>query len=310
MKPALWPLLGATRFYLALMVACAHLRSTDFFFARNPLVSAIDFIGGYPAVLAFLVISGFSIAASHTKSPEGFYGRRLLRVWPLYLLSIVAGCATFYGYGGLAGVNGMPPTSQIIQNMFFLQGWSTCAIMANLPLWSIAIEVACYALTPIFARLSTPSLLLIAMSSEALYFAAPYLTEHPRPPLFMVHGQAVAVLMWVWLLGFIAYRSKRLASAAAKLSCPKWASVAGQRLGDASYPLYLIHSPLYIAIIRLEWHMSSLVALVLAIGLAVLLDRYFDKPINRFFKAKTAQPERRFSPRGPTLVPSPRAVSP
>lgn len=282
MKPALWPMLGAVRFFLALVVAAAHVAQRNHF-SSSWWVSMIDRLDQHAAVMAFFVISGYSIAASYAKEPNGYYRRRILRIWPLYALSILFGCATAYGTGQFSGINGMPPTAQIVQNLFFLQGWSTVAILTNLVAWSLSIEVAYYVLAPVFARISQPLLLLVAVFSEILYFAYMYFFDEARTPIFMIHGRSVALMMWFWLAGFIAFRG----GIRPNFTAPKWLCSLGTTLGDVSYPFYLFHWPLYASLVRFNLTMSAGSAILFAILVSWLLDRYFDQPLKSLFKRKS-----------------------
>ena len=42
-------------------------------------------MGSYAAVLGFLFISGYSMAASFEREPGGFYERRVWRIYPVFL---------------------------------------------------------------------------------------------------------------------------------------------------------------------------------------------------------------------------------
>ena len=317
MQPLRWPVLGVIRFLLALVVAAYHLGQQMGFTALTTCLSSFSAIS---AVLGFLVISGYSIAASHAKAPVGFYRRRLLRIWPLYILGIVAGCAVMYDTGASTGLHGMPPTGRILANLFFLQGWTSYSIMYNAVVWTLSIEVFCYLLTPVFARLSQAMLLTIAGFSALLYCAYPLLVEHPRLYHLLLNGQATAFFMWAWLLGFVAFRARNHALAAlgvfgafaviaalnsadlrdrwiftiglvllgigatGKLRGPKWLASAGSLLGDASYPLYLIHMPFFFLLSRLTSAPASSAAILSAtVILAGLLDKLYDQPVKRLF---------------------------
>ena len=78
-----WPILGAIRFFFALVVAGSHL---TWYMETQSSVSVIRHFSGLAAVLGVLVISGYSIAASYEKQRIGFYWRRALRIIPLYVV--------------------------------------------------------------------------------------------------------------------------------------------------------------------------------------------------------------------------------
>jgi len=77
--------LGGLRFFLALIVAVSHLPY------RGSAIEIVLFrLCGMSAVISFLLLSGYSIAASYEKDRNGFYFRRALRILPLYVLTVVA----------------------------------------------------------------------------------------------------------------------------------------------------------------------------------------------------------------------------
>ena len=84
-KKVSWDVLAATRFALAAIVMVAHLGVPLF---SNRLVTAVVNLGAFTAVLGFLVLSGFSIAHSYSQNKEGYFRRRMLRIYPLYALAI------------------------------------------------------------------------------------------------------------------------------------------------------------------------------------------------------------------------------
>ena len=323
LQPLRWPILGGVRFLLALVVAATHLGQKMGF---STLTTQLSSFSAIAAVLGFLIISGYSIAASYDKARVGFYRRRLLRIWPLYILAILFGCAVMWDSGASTGFHGMPPTGRIVANLFFLQGWTAYSILSNAVVWTLSVEVFCYLLTPVLARLSPVLVMTIAGFSAMLYCAYPAMVENPRPYHLLLRGQAAALLMWCWLLGFIAYRSRNHAVAAwvifgksggfgslidlatvnpadlghrwaitigvvilgiactEKLRGPRWLAAFGTLLGDASYPLYLFHMPLYFVLPRImRAPLSSAVILGLTVLLAVALDRFYDHPVKRLF---------------------------
>jgi peptidoglycan/LPS O-acetylase OafA/YrhL len=92
-----WPILGAVRFFLALVVVGAHL----VWFDRSDEVGRqLGMFSGIVAVIGFLVLSGFSIAASLERERAGFYARRFRRIFPLYALAIASAWAVPAFFGG------------------------------------------------------------------------------------------------------------------------------------------------------------------------------------------------------------------
>lgn len=85
--PVDWAILAGLRFLLALIVVGVHLAR---FANPNSLICRMAHLGGFTAVIGFLVVSGISMAASVERRPQGFLGRRVLRIYPLYLAAVLA----------------------------------------------------------------------------------------------------------------------------------------------------------------------------------------------------------------------------
>lgn len=320
MSSLLWPILGAARFFLALIVAGTHLM---WFVPHSPLATGLNRLSAIVAVFGFLMISGFSIAASYAKQPKGYYGRRVLRIIPLYLLAIAAGVVCTMPFGGQimvadGGIFRPPALGMVLQNLFFLQGFTTSSILTNGVIWSLSVEVLFYLLTPLLARLSQTSLLLIAGASLALFIGASWyaLPDYPA----MQGGLAVVLLGWCWLAGFIAFRHGNyleaswailiismsalsiytltlslnwpvtLAVVAAaiglgnRLHGPRRLGAVLTLLGDASYPLYLFHLPLFFVLAGLQLPLPAIGYLAAALLLAIALDQLYDRPLKRLLR--------------------------
>jgi peptidoglycan/LPS O-acetylase OafA/YrhL len=182
-----WPVLGVIRFFLALVVAGAHL--TAYVGQTSQLVS-LQYFSGLAAVIGFLVISGYSIAASYSKRSDGFYARRIMRIFPLYAAMIV-----FIAL--LPKINhafGATPWPQLLGNLFLLQGFVVAPISANPVVWSLSLEAFFYLLTPLIARLSQRTLLAVICTS-ALACALARLWHLPFYE-GLLHGTNVLLLGW------------------------------------------------------------------------------------------------------------------
>lgn len=318
----LWPILGAVRFLLALIVAAEHTRGVNAH--PGPLCEFLGGLSAFAALLGFFIVSGFSIAASYARQPTGFYFRRALRILPLYVLAVVFASVAILPLGGI-------PTRwpQALGNLFFLQGFVCDALQTNQMLWTISIEVVFYLVTPLLARMTSVSIALIVAASVILYVAA----DRSSVPYYsnLRYGSAVPLLAWSWLVGFLAYRLRpaiwrallvagiagmtlTLAPShlrpawpvtigivalsiafAARVKAPHWLSRTFEWLGDISYPLYLFHYPLFLVYFGLSLPQSGLSLLAIAIVFSVGLDRLFDKPVkaailHRFHKRSSPKP--------------------
>ncbi len=244
------------------------------------------------------------------------------------MLSIVAGAVCTRAFGGtVADSHGdvfrTPPWSDVVQNLFFAQGFTAASIGTNMVVWSLSIEVLFYLFTPLFSWLSQPALVVVAGASLGLFLLYPLF---PTAPYYanMRTGAAVSLLAWTWLSGFIAFRHGNHLIAGSvvlgvcvvalninpsflqvhwlatlvtvvsaigfgnRLKGPRWLASMLTVLGDASYPLYLFHMPVYLVLRGLQVQMPAVGYLVIAIGISVALDRFYDQPLkgllNRFRK--------------------------
>jgi len=272
------------------------------------------------AVIGFLILSGYSIAASIEREPVGYIGRRALRILPLYWLAIAATAACMIGVDAVITKEWCyipaPHPLRLMGSMAFLQGFACTSVGANGVVWSLSIEVLFYALAPWLRGKSTGYVMLLASLSGAFFLLLGLRGTSPMP---ILGGQA-AWIGWAWLLGFGLYRLPAalagllsvvvpaiLSMAIGRWDHPAWslpliavglvigfgdllpASLrrVGDCLGGASYPLYLIHMPVFIVLTRLAqqvWQKMSIPGAGLiasAVAVALILDWAYDRPIKR-----------------------------
>jgi peptidoglycan/LPS O-acetylase OafA/YrhL len=328
-----WPILGAMRFFLALVVAGAHL---TLYAAPNSKVVVLQYFSGLAAVLGFLVISGYSIAASFAKQREGFYARRALRILPLYVVMIVL-------IALLPDINkafDAPNRGQLVGNLFLLQGFFVAPIPANPVVWTLSVEAFFYLATPLLARLSQRSLMITMCISAAACGGARFLNL----PFYegLLFGSNVLLLGWAWILGFWAYRNagnghtllvaQSIGTCTIAMINPfflmflwpvtwtitilaigyghlvrynKRVAQYFSVLGDASYPLYLFHLPVFSLMKVFKLSPSASLYLIIVVVVSILLDQLFDKPFKRLVFA-IARPRCRHS-QPAVVLPSPLA---
>ena len=280
-----WQILGGLRFYLASIVVCGHL--FRFIPAKgifNRALLGFGKLDAVAAVIGFLVISGYSIAHSAARQPDGYYRRRLIRIYPLYLVGVLSAVGLHLLVGPairvLDGEFLIPNASTIAGNLVFLQGFTVHPITANRPLWTLAVEVFCYLFAPLLLRLDSRKLLALMLISLGAYALFPklHLDFYSR----LLWGEPVLFLAWAWLGGFALYRKQvdptftllllfagvfalsanqiamtRFApftfalsvvvlGLAARIRVPDlFARLLGY-VGEISYPLYIVHLPMLI----------------------------------------------------------------
>jgi len=274
-----WEVLAALRFVLAGIVLSTHLPM--FVSGSVRWAEALRQLSGKAAVVGFLIVSGYSISASLSRDREGFYRRRFLRIYPLYAFTLVVGTVLEHLARGPIGV---PPNTFVgrdwlttIGNFLFLQTFLVKPVVFAGVVWSLAIEVFYYVCAPLFARLSRRTLITMIVVS-GLIFVLPKRDELGLPYMFL-RLNAFRYL-WCWLLGFMLERHRdrlvELLSVAAvavvifgeatteplafltylvslvlvlearRVALPRSLRGAADYLGDLSYPLYLLHLPVFI----------------------------------------------------------------
>jgi peptidoglycan/LPS O-acetylase OafA/YrhL len=171
----------------------------------------------------------------------------------------------------------VPSFANVLTNLCFLQGFVGSPLRSNDVVWTLAVEVACYLMAPLLAKLRTSSILIIAAVSAASFAFYPRL--HLGYYADLSFGLPLLFLAWAWLAGFAFYRHRENPVAAAALiaagailvnfnnafgaqfsvmtialsafvvvaasyiSLPSFLLRALSYLGDLSYPFYLFHLP-------------------------------------------------------------------
>ena len=274
-----WEVLALTRFLLACIVVSVHIRW--FGDAHFTWAAHVNDLGGKAAVVGFLLISGFSIAASQQRRPQFYLRRRLMRIYPLYIVAMLfaAGLELTFGTVRVPGaVFESRGWLTIAGNFLMLQNFLVKPIAFDVPNWSLAIEFAFYVAAVFFFR--APTWLLWALVAvSTICFVLPI-----REDLGMVYYVASKLkatkYLWCWLLGYLLWYRRGVLTAAAlalgaaavfisaesmdRYSIATYTAVAlivwyGTKvsikgsvgkvfnvLGDVSYPLYLFHLPVFI----------------------------------------------------------------
>jgi peptidoglycan/LPS O-acetylase OafA/YrhL len=80
-----WAVLALMRFFLAFVVLNRHLMMV--YSDGNDIFGLKEF-GSFSAVVGFFIISGYSIHFSIKREEEGFYIRRIRRIYPTYFVAL------------------------------------------------------------------------------------------------------------------------------------------------------------------------------------------------------------------------------
>lgn len=292
-----WSALAGARFILSLVVLFSHLAMVS----RSFVTDFFEQFNAFAAVIAFLLISGYSIHHSILRERSQYFQRRFWRIYPIYLISLLLAIVLYFNTQPSIAVDPWflrTVTNQsLLSHFVFGQSFWTQSMPNFSPSWSLGVEVLLYALAPLFLRCNNRVLILIAIVSASLYFLNPlgiYYHDHPHPII-------AASLAWAWLLGWIAATEKSRAFGILLFSLPvlclcvhvaspgnlgfvttlattlllllSYRVTFSPRvkktmnfLGDCSYPLYLVHWPILWACwlrgINSQWTCLVLVALV------------------------------------------------
>lgn len=307
-----WSLLALLRMVLATIIAGGHL----VWLKDDSFTAGLASLGGKAAVAGFLVVSGFSIAASLDRDETGFYFRRFKRIYPMYFCAVASAIVLeiWLGTYNLPSytIEARGPLTAI-GNLLMLQTFLVKSIAFNGVVWSLAVECAFYVISPHLRRLSMLAWTAL-ISVSALFFILPH--KFDGGILYALALKAnVVKYFWPFAMGFLLYRipSKAFAVflclagttlvwvseinperfAAFTFAC-SIATAAISRtvffgqskvmdyLGDLSYPLYLIQLPTFILVYRLFGATDPLVLLAAALVATVIAYEIIDVRVKRF----------------------------
>lgn len=299
-----WAVLAFSRFILAACVLITHTGIV----APNYFVNRFLGQTGYPAVFGFFMISGYSIAASLAKTPEGYFIRRVRRIYPTYLCALALSIAVLIPgplHLPLGQVLFLDNWKTILSNVFMLQGVLSESIISNGAVWSLSVEWWCYMLGILLIRINarwTALLIAISFSCLMLYIRKHgYLFGTADMPIL---GIPVITLAWAWLTGFLFFRRRTVATFSAMLLLPLMMFEVGstlhlasiviatsaivvyfakdirisspavkksmQWLGDMSYPLYLFHPPLLFVLSAFAISRNANVIFLMIVGIVAV----------------------------------------
>jgi peptidoglycan/LPS O-acetylase OafA/YrhL len=116
----------------------------------------------HPAVVAFIVLSGYCIHRAGLRSPgpgeiAGYGIRRFFRIVPLYYLAIAAGLVGFLlafrhsptlaaALSGTGAISGACIAAKALALSAFWPGWYECGFLGNAPLATVLVEIVLYIL--------------------------------------------------------------------------------------------------------------------------------------------------------------------
>jgi len=194
MKTINWDILSLTRFLLAFVIIVLHLKHL---MDIGSLLQWYLHLGFFEAILGFLLISGFSIGKSIVGNRENFLVRRIKRIYPVYLATIIFHLA----------IVSVPINSRsvfiVVMNLLFMNTMVTSGAVLK-HAWTLSLEVWLYFLAPIFINLTKKTLLwliMISLLSYIIYTCGRSLYDW-RYYADTNYGINLITLAFIWIAGF------------------------------------------------------------------------------------------------------------
>lgn len=310
-----WAVLAGLRFVLAMIVVGSHV---EFFAPQFNVFAFMSQLTGFAAVAGFLIVSGYSIRHSISSHPQGYFERRVHRVYPVYLACLLLAVLPFFlgyvlidsGHGARADA---PDALTFIGCLFMLQGWVVEPVKTLTPAWTLGVECFFYLCAPILTRMRRDALVYLFFGSFLAYWVNHYMGRDYSNSADLL---TVAGLFWFWIMGWLAYDGlKNEVERTAFLLMPPIAlcalggsgALAGLTVtlatlcilyqhkvtlsphlkrwaiygGEISYPLYLCHWPLFY--IATAWNLpaNGTLWIALSLVLSVLIYHTIDKPLRK-----------------------------
>ena len=173
-KTVYLPGLNGLRAIAAIAVVLSHTTLGLGEFGLNPKILGTDAQGNAKGlslagngVTIFFTLSGFLITylllrekELHPLKVKDFYVRRILRIWPLYYLYLIAAIITVLYFGLPFDSKSLPFYVLLAANVPFITG-STFPFVAHY--WSLGVEEQFYLFFPQLARLSNKKLLRVSV---------------------------------------------------------------------------------------------------------------------------------------------------
>lgn len=304
-----WAILAMLRFVLATIVLFGHAACLV---AGPEDWTAIGLkLNQGSAVFGFLILSGYSIAASLDRERAGYCFRRFVRIGPLYLITVIIGAFISFSYPeGLHWPQGyeMPSLTagSFFASLFMLQNIVAPPVASVGVIWSLAVEWWHYMAAPWLKRAHSATLAAALMTSFLMFLVI-------DPPKGggaegLMNGLGVVTLSWMWLTGFLYHRHEKTLLSWPILALPSLIAylighftgiplflsivVIGlcrkvdvshklvrlfNYLGDLSFPLYLCHLPVMVVFVAMGVE-QTLPMVAAAFMTAVALLHFVDYP--------------------------------
>ncbi len=196
-----WEILAFLRFILASVVMIGHLSDgRDIGFLK-----VFTYLGSFEAILGFLVVSGFSIGKSIIRNQEDYLKRRIFRIYPVYIASILFGLLT----SSISSIHiNFHFMLTFFINFFFLNNIvakiTDSHFLFNTPAWTLNVEVWMYCLAPFLLKLKKNTLVFLIFASFICYLSYESGRTLFHWPYYFgtMYGINLVLLAFIWITGF------------------------------------------------------------------------------------------------------------
>jgi peptidoglycan/LPS O-acetylase OafA/YrhL len=204
---------------------------------------------GWSGVDLFFILSGYLITSILRRAGSGyttlrsFYVRRILRIWPVYYLSLIVVVVLNFSAANPSGGCGLGASAVFLQ--FTDQYLHPHTLSCTVPLyfvhsWSLAVEEQFYLLWPLLLLWLKPSFRNVAIASVALLLVSSSLR-------FVASGTFELLLATRWdglIYGvLLAYLQAETGGVALSQAWRRWIYAAAAIIGTAAFAwIHLVHS--------------------------------------------------------------------
>jgi len=317
LKTAQFSVLGAYRFFLALVVTCGHISTC---ITPGDWTSFGLWLNQASATFGFFVINGFAVATSLSHGDKGFVAWRWGRIYPVYIVNLIMALLVSRLIGGdytwPQGQFAPAPTHiEILGTICMLVQIATTYVALDGQAWCICTDWWMGIIGSYLRRSEVRTIAVIIVTSLVMYKINSM--RLGNGPHLWGDGQAIISVLWIWMSGFLYFRFERkLIGALILIVPPAVAATAGcfvgwplliaalmliasshvksvpqpfQKigfwLGDMAIPLYMCHT--WIAAYFCKTLTTSSTAIVFAsLLMSVILVHCVDYPWRRIVAAK------------------------
>ena len=172
----------------------------------------------HPAVLGFIVLSGYCIHRNGARRVTGFsiknYAwRRFFRIWPVYIIAIVVGLLCYFAYSSIdqvkaVAISGTPAinwaclASKFFGTSVFFAPLHACSFQGNAPLNTAMVEIWLYVLyAVVVARLikGWRDSIIIAAIGLAYFLGLLFVSTSPNYLPWWNNGSVFSFAVYWWI---------------------------------------------------------------------------------------------------------------